>query len=254
MTGCKNCDSNCFQIIFDTCVGYTGDGVPSGSNIKDVITYLLSEIAELKQKLAGCDRCKDQETPKTIPGFTSTYSPCAGRISATNLQYTVTPGTEKINVGYNLSSILDSLPSDIKPIKTDIRLYSGNSLVVNSDKDISSFSLAPNKFPARMDCSVMLGTPCGSIVLENTVHLNGGLNGAYTANLNVKDYSSQEAGELTQEQFAEEVKNKVVSLERETTTTKFPNVVGTDRVYLKQGASIDDILQKLVHEVDTLKK
>lgn len=265
MTGCKNCSSSCFEIIFDKCVGYTGEsfpGAPDGSSIYDIIQVLKDRIEYLEEKLSGCDNCGSDSTTvelakTSLAGFSENYSACSSKITNTNVRYTVVPGQNSVSVQFSLEDIINNLPTGYKPTKKELRVYGqsgSNTLYVSTDKTTGSFSLAPSKFPINMDVTIMVGTPCGTVSIEKTLLVNADLNGSYTGNLYIKDYAKESYSDVTQAEYNEAVKNKVLLTERTVETLKTPNVSGTSKVYIKEGSSIEEVLQRVVNEIDSLKQ
>lgn len=266
-TGCKGCDANCFDsYVIDGCVGYTGGvyddlGITADMSQKQVNEKLVEGILALQEKVKCCNDCGDGEISSSstsnvsLAGFSANYSNCSSKITHTNLKYEIVPGNSSIAVSYNFGDIVDNLPSGYTAVRKEIKAYgSGNNSVhVSTDKTVGSFTVAASKFPLSLEVMVILSTSCGTINLEQTIPLNSIQAGQYTSNLYIRDFGRTEESDVTQNEFNDTVKDKVLLTERTVQTLQNPNVSGTTNVSLKSGASLDNVVQTLINEIDALK-
>lgn len=266
MTGCNNCNADCFDNTYDGCVGYSGGtfeelGISNDMTVKAVLTILANKVISLTDRLNKCKLCDDYEEEVgatteniSLAGIGSNSTICSANITNTNIRYTVVPGQSAIAVQYSLEDIINNLPSGYRPQKINFKVYGNdgsNTVYVNTDKNSGSFSLPPAKFPLRVELSMAIGSPCGTIYVDKDILINSDLSGNYSAVGNVKDYGKEEYSTVSQTTYNDVIRQEIVKLNREVSALKTLNVRGTTKVPIVT-SDTTSVLQSIINKIDQI--
>lgn len=199
-------------------IEYTG---PSDQNIKvvqgmtqaELNAQFVSILSELKSQLELC-KCSSNvkaNTDSTLQLSNSVYKSYTGSkcqsdivnrsvdIIFNNKQYT-----------YNVSQLVDNLPSSFIVESSRCRITKNNSVIANLSGISSGITLSSTELPALAKIEVTLNTPCGTLVLSKSFSLESDFN--TTSTLDVQDSGSQ-YNLKNQSEFNDLIYNRLLSLE-----------------------------------------
>lgn len=263
MTRCNNCDADCFSIVSDGCVGYTGEAVASleitdSMSVKQVLTKLIGGYIALADKISKCNLCNEADFAEelteeliSLSGLAKSSTSCAATLTNTNFNYTVIGGVNSVGIQYSFQSIIDSLPQNYSVVRKGIKVWGANStntLYSSSSANSGTFNVEPSRFPLKIDFALQINTPCGLISIDKVIMVNGVSNGSYSATGVVSDYGTEDYGTVTQDKFNSVIRDKVINLERDINTIKNVNVESYGSIVIPS-KHIDTILQTLINKV-----
>lgn len=263
MTKCINCDADCFSLISDGCVGYSGEavaslGITDSMSIKQVLAKLIGGYISLADKLAKCNLCNEADFAEEITsslvslaGLSKSSTSCAASITNTNFNYTVIGGTNSVGIQYSFQDIIDNLPTNYSIVRKSIKVWGANStntLYASSSANSGTFNAEPSRFPLKIDFSLQINTPCGLISIDKVIMINGVSAGSYSATGIVSDYGTESYGAVTQEKFNEVLRDRIINLERDIASIKNINVENYGSVVLPS-KNIENILQTIINKI-----
>ena len=268
MTGCENCNADCFNNITDGCVDHTSGvypslGITKDMNLRSALRQLALNLVAIQERLELCDLCNGtiaevstlpNNTEISLTGISQNSTTCAAQLSNINFSYTVLGGTNSVSIQYSMQDIVDALPTDYFVLKKELRAFGNsgsNTLYTSTTALNSAFTVEPSRFPIKLEFSLLIGSPCGTISLEKTVLINGVSNGTYSVSATVKDYGKDNFSNVTQELYNNVIKDKVITIERDLNNVKTLNVQGTPKVAIFS-KDLDTVIQTLINKIDNL--
>lgn len=260
MTRCNNCDADCFSIVSDGCVGYTGEAVASleitdSMSVKQVLAKLIGGYIALADKLSKCNLCNEADFAEeltqeliSLSGLAKSSTSCAATITNTSFSYTIGGNASSVVVQYSFQDIVNNLPSNFSILKKSIRVWgnsSSNTLYSSSSANSGTFSVPPSMFPIKIEFNMVLNTPCGTISLDKVVLVNGVSVGSYGTNAVVTDYGTEDYTNITQTKYNEIMRDRIINLERDLDSIKNLNVDGGTTISLPS-KHIDTVIQAIL--------
>ena len=265
---CRTCNNDCFSIISDGCVGYTGGnfpklGIENGMSIRDVWIKLLTTLTDIATKLERCNFCDEdmaeiQEVfvpASTVAQLQATTTTCSANITNTNFSYQVIGSTTGITVTYSMEDVVKNLPKGYGVISTTFKAYStvNSKQVASLSTSVGSFNVAVDSMPIRIHFTVLVNTPCGHVEIDRYYDVSEVSAASVVVTGTVKDYGQNTfRGEVTQNAFNDIVSQKIVGLDRDTNKLKNLNISPTQQVPMA-ARDIETVLQTLINNVDAIK-
>lgn len=245
---CKDCKPDCLQEIPGGCLPYTGPEIEcidvdsaetSNSDLQENFVKLglafcqfikdnevnLGFLASdnenpLQQSYVGVKRLIDWATnldTDDIGTGANLYcladgiSVSAGKIREKTLSWSTQSLSDGVNYTYNLSSVLESLPTDFTLNGVSVkangnRAGSSRTLLASSTEPVGGFTLQPDNYPVNVTTEVRVGTPDGELILEKKVALTGNFSSdSYRSNLEIRDLSNNKNFEVTSQTHFNEI-------------------------------------------------
>lgn len=142
----------------------------------------------------------------------------AGKGVAKSLYFTpsaadikVEPNDSFVNVTYDLTEVMKSLPKDAQVKRTTVYVQGNRQVISKSDKTVLTVPVPPNEFPVNVDVVIMGGSPSGDFVIKG----NKSLTASKSSDLMLFDTNVTEAKAIvTQEDLNTELLARIISIER----------------------------------------
>lgn len=227
---CKDCKPNCLQETPGGCLPYTSNqsmpfiGIKSAfdedSDIQDNLIkigkafeeFINNNKVDLKCFGEGVDQsyvavkalvawaCSlntdDIGTNANMYCLNDGISVSAAKITEKSFSWSTQGLSDGVNYNYNLSGIIDNLPSTFTVNKVSVmangqRGASSKTLLASSKESIGGFKLRPDNYPVNVTTEISIGTPDGEVMLEKNISLTGNYTSEpYVSKMNIKDLSS----------------------------------------------------------------
>ncbi len=174
---------DCFTQI-DKCVQYSGPsdqsiGIQQNMTQAEFNAQLVIILAKIMAKLESCS-CASSIKPNYDNNISLsnevyksyTGSTCQSSIVNRDITYAYTSGA----FTYDVSSIVNDLPTGYVLESSRVRLTNGNKIVANLSGISSGISILENELPLSVKVEVRINTPCGQILLEKSFMLTVSVN------------------------------------------------------------------------------
>jgi len=146
--------------------------IKNGDTQTSVNEKLAAEIESLKNQLSQLSNSKPVSTTDAIEnksgfGISDTFISTDSKVKVTTK-----PGAASVDVFYDLTEALGKDTKIFNKVTIEGVKNGLNSIIVDSDKISSGFSLSPDSFPASLSVDLRKKTESGDVFLSAKVSLN----------------------------------------------------------------------------------
>lgn len=180
-------------------------GIPAGLTQEQFNQAIVSYL----EKLQSAPSSAPESTISSAADITTT----AGRNLVKTLYFDPSAADIKtelkdsaIDITYNLTEMLKSLPKDAEVKRTSVVLNGKKQIIANSDKSVLTVSAPPSEFPVSLDITVKGATAQGEFLVRGTKELKAeDMSGLVQFSNSVSQATSVETQEDLNKKILEEI-------------------------------------------------
>jgi len=240
----KQVPADCIANVTNAKCVKVGINIPAlGVDIGDSLDYVLEKLAGVIDLTPNDDQDDTVDANMYCLGGSGS-SLCVSQIVNKTIRYGCTINSiGEINFAWDMSDIRSALPSGFSIISSSIVINGTKSTLplLSTNNINSSVVINPSEYPVVADMKIRITSPCGQIELLKTINLyNTAEVGDKIAIMDVRDYTTGSAQDLTVKAYRELVNREMCSVK--------------DRILLLEAPDYEAQIQQLLQKVASLEE